>query len=219
MVIYLDLHLEVRLEVGQQREEDGEGELEDLRHGGDPIFWQGHTKVLLNGIDEHLVCLEDGPGVLQDGEEQLEGQDLGAQLMGPEQVRNSVFTLQLWQIKFIYKVTPHRNSILTVKILSRYQSRKMVVGSGWGHGSENVLLICQDWLLFCNSSISGKQTKQDLCGTEKRQCVCTLVASAQKCGRQTWAFGNWVCKKVFAEGQNFNNTILLRPYSFGSSFC
>lgn len=89
-VLYLDLHLEVRLEVGQQREEDGKGELEDLRHRGDPVLRQGHAKVLLDGIDEHLVCLEDGPGVLQDGQEQLEGQDLGAQLVGPEEMRDTV---------------------------------------------------------------------------------------------------------------------------------
>lgn len=81
---YLNLHLEVRLEVGEQGEEDGEGEFEDLRHGGDSILGQGHAQVLLNGVDEHLIGLEDGPGVLQDGQEQLEGQDLRPQLVGPE---------------------------------------------------------------------------------------------------------------------------------------
>lgn len=72
------------LEVGEQSEENGEWEFEDLRHRGDSIFGQGHTQVLLDGIDEHLIGLEDGPGILQDGQEQLEGQDLGSQLVGPE---------------------------------------------------------------------------------------------------------------------------------------
>lgn len=89
-MLHLDLHLEVRLEVGQQREKDGKGELEDLRHGRDPVLGQGHAKVLLDGVDEHLVGLEDGPGVLKDGQEQLEGQDLGAQLVGPEEGTDKV---------------------------------------------------------------------------------------------------------------------------------
>lgn len=83
--IYLNLHLEVRLKVGEQSEENGEWEFEDLRHRGHSIFGQGHTQVLFDGIDEHLISLEDGPGVLQDGQEQLEGQDLRSQLMRPEE--------------------------------------------------------------------------------------------------------------------------------------
>lgn len=81
--LYLDLHLEVRLEVGEQSEENGERQFEDLRHRGDSVLGQGHTQVLLDGVDEHLISLENGPGVLQDGQEQLEGQDLRSQLMGP----------------------------------------------------------------------------------------------------------------------------------------
>lgn len=84
---YLDLHLEVRLKMREQSEENGERELEDLRHGGDAILGQGHTQVLLDGVYEHLVGLEDGSGVLQDGEQQLEGQDLRSQLVGPETER------------------------------------------------------------------------------------------------------------------------------------
>lgn len=64
------------LEVGEQSEENGQRKLKDLRHRGDAVFGQGHTQVLLDGIDKHLICLEDGPGVLQDGQQQLEGQDL-----------------------------------------------------------------------------------------------------------------------------------------------
>lgn len=60
-------------EVGEQGEEDGEGELEHLRHGGDPVLGQRHTQVLLDGVDEHLIGLEDGPGILQDRQEKLQG--------------------------------------------------------------------------------------------------------------------------------------------------
>lgn len=74
----------MRLEVGQQGEENGEGEFKDLRHGGHSILGQGHAQVLLDGVYEHLVGLENGPGVLQDGQQQLEGQDLGSQLVGSE---------------------------------------------------------------------------------------------------------------------------------------
>ncbi len=83
-LFYLDLHLEVRLEVGEQSEENGEWELEDLRHRRDAVLGQRHAQILLDSVDEHLVSLEDGPGVLQDGQEQLQGQDLRSQLMGPE---------------------------------------------------------------------------------------------------------------------------------------
>lgn len=70
--------------MGEQSEENGQGEFEDLRHGGDPVFGQGHTQVLFDGVDEHLVSLENGSGILQDGQEQLEGQDLRTQFVGPE---------------------------------------------------------------------------------------------------------------------------------------
>lgn len=78
---YLNLHLEVGLEVGEEGEEDGEREREDLGDRGDAVLGQRHTQVLLDGVDEHLVGLEDGPRVLQDGQQQLEGQHLGAQLV------------------------------------------------------------------------------------------------------------------------------------------
>lgn len=73
---YLNLHLEVGLEVGQKCEENGQGEFEDLRHRRDAVFGQRNAQVLLDGVDEHLVGLEDGPSVLQDGQQQLQGQDL-----------------------------------------------------------------------------------------------------------------------------------------------
>lgn len=82
--LYLNLHLEVGLEVGQEGEEYGERELKDLRHRGDAVFGQGHAQVLFDGVDEHFIGFENGPGVLQDGQEQLERQHLGSQLVGPK---------------------------------------------------------------------------------------------------------------------------------------
>lgn len=82
---YLDLHLQVDLEVGEQREEDGQRELEDLRHGGDSVLGQRHAQVLLDGVHEHLVSPEHRAGALKHGEQQLQGHDLGPQLMGPEE--------------------------------------------------------------------------------------------------------------------------------------
>lgn len=37
-MLYLNLHLEVGLEVGQESEEYGERKLKDLRHRGDSVF-------------------------------------------------------------------------------------------------------------------------------------------------------------------------------------
>lgn len=87
---HLNLHLEMSFEVGQQGEEDGQRELKDFGDGGDAVFGQCHTQVLLNGVDEHLVGLEDGPCVLQDGQQQLQREHLGAQLMGPGDKRTAL---------------------------------------------------------------------------------------------------------------------------------
>lgn len=76
------MHLEMCLEVGQEGEEDGQRQLEHLRDGGDAVFRQRYAQVLLDGVDEHLVGFEDGPSVLQDGQEKLQREDLGPQLMG-----------------------------------------------------------------------------------------------------------------------------------------
>lgn len=63
-------------EVGQQREEDGERQLEDLGDGRDAVLGERHAQILLDGVDEHLVGLENGPRILQDGQQQLQRQDL-----------------------------------------------------------------------------------------------------------------------------------------------
>lgn len=82
-VFYLNLHLQVDFEVGKQGEEDGQWEFEDLRYRGDAIFGQCHTQILLDGIHKHLVGAKHWPGALQHGEQQLQGDNLGPQLMRP----------------------------------------------------------------------------------------------------------------------------------------
>lgn len=81
---YLDLHLQVNLEVGQQGEEDGERQLKDFWHRRDAVFGQRHAQILLDGVDEHLMGPKHGAGALQHGQQQLQGHDLRAQLVGPE---------------------------------------------------------------------------------------------------------------------------------------
>lgn len=76
------MHLEMCLEVGQKGEEDGQRQLEHFGDGGDTVFRQRYAQVLLDGVDEHLIGFEDGPSVLQDGQEELQREDLGPQLVG-----------------------------------------------------------------------------------------------------------------------------------------
>ena len=55
-------------EVGEQGEEDGQRQFEDLRHGGHAILGERDTQVLFDGVYEHLVRAENGTRVLQDGQ-------------------------------------------------------------------------------------------------------------------------------------------------------
>lgn len=90
LTLYLNLHLQVDLEVGQQGEEDGQWELKDLRHRGDAVFGQRHAQILFDGVDEHLMGAKHWPGALQHREQQLQGDNLGPQLMGSAQERNRI---------------------------------------------------------------------------------------------------------------------------------
>lgn len=85
---YLNLHLQVDLEVGEQCEEDSQRKLKDLRHRRDAIFGQRHTQILFDGVDKHLVSAKHWAGALQHGEQQLQGDNLGAQLVGPAEERD-----------------------------------------------------------------------------------------------------------------------------------
>lgn len=71
--------------MGEQGEEDGEGELKHLGHRGHPVLGEGHTQVLLDGIDKHLVGAEDRPCPLEHRQQQLQRHHFGAQLMRPEE--------------------------------------------------------------------------------------------------------------------------------------
>lgn len=75
------------LEVGQQGEKDGQRELKDLRHGGDAVFGQRHAQILFDGVDKHLMGAKHWPGALQHRQQQLQGDNLGPQLMRPAKRR------------------------------------------------------------------------------------------------------------------------------------
>ena len=71
------------LEGGEKSEKDAETQLKHLRHVGHPVLGERHTEVLPDGADEDLIRAEDGAGVLENGEKQLQREDLGAKLVGP----------------------------------------------------------------------------------------------------------------------------------------
>lgn len=75
----------MKFEPREQSQEDGERELEDLRHGGDAVLAESHAQVLLDGGDEHDVTAEHGASRLQDGQEQVQRENLWPQLMWPVQ--------------------------------------------------------------------------------------------------------------------------------------
>lgn len=78
---HLDLHLQVHLEIRQQRQKNGQRQFEHLRNGTDAVLRQCDAQILLDGRDEHVVGTKYGTGVLEDGEEELEGEDLGAEFV------------------------------------------------------------------------------------------------------------------------------------------
>lgn len=91
------------LEVGEQGEEDSQRELKDLRHRGDAIFGQRHAQILFDGVDKHLVCAEHRPGALQHRQQQLQGDNLGPQLMGPAEERDCMGIRYTLCLKRTYK--------------------------------------------------------------------------------------------------------------------
>lgn len=88
--VYLNLHLEMNLKVGQQGQEDGQRELKNLRHRGNAIFGQRHAEILLDGVGKHIMSTEHWAGTLQQRKQQLKGNNLRPQLMGPEMEKKSV---------------------------------------------------------------------------------------------------------------------------------
>lgn len=81
---YLDLHLKVHFEVGEQGKEDGKRQFKYFRHRGDTVFRERHTQVLFDGVHKHLMGSKHRSSTLQHWEQQLQGNNLRAQLMGPE---------------------------------------------------------------------------------------------------------------------------------------
>jgi len=74
-------HLQMVLEVENERVEDVERELEDLLHGRDAIREKRHAEVLLDGlVDESVVRSEHGAGVLDDEVQELEREDAVAHI-------------------------------------------------------------------------------------------------------------------------------------------
>ena len=69
---HLNLHLEMLFEASQQCNEDGQGELKNLRHRADTIFREGYTQILLDSIDEHGIGTKHWPCILQDGQQKLQ---------------------------------------------------------------------------------------------------------------------------------------------------
>ena len=95
---YLYLHLQVHFKVWKKSKKNSERELKDIRHWRDAVLGQRHTEVLLDCVDEHLVSPEDWAGVLQHGQEELQGDHLGAQLVGPGEGNGKQG--QRWEVKF-----------------------------------------------------------------------------------------------------------------------
>lgn len=104
------------LEVGQQGEEDGQRELEDLRYGGDAIFGQRHAEILFDGVDKHLMGAKHWPGALQHREQQLQGDNLGPQLVRSAKRRNcgSVSTKRM---SFSVKMKKERSTIKRFRLI------------------------------------------------------------------------------------------------------
>lgn len=60
---YLNLNLEMSLEIGEECNKDGKGEMKYFGDGGDAVLAEGDTQVLFDGCDEgiigpeHLACI------------------------------------------------------------------------------------------------------------------------------------------------------------------
>ena len=75
-------YLEVGGQNGEEQEEDAQREVGDLRVGVQRVGAEGEHQVLFDGAHKHVACLEDAARVLQQVQQQLQGQDLGAQGSG-----------------------------------------------------------------------------------------------------------------------------------------
>eukprot|EP01137_Pigoraptor_chileana_P033943 Opistho-2@25726 len=78
---HLNLRLQVALVERDEREEDGEGQLKHTRNGRHAVLRQRQAEILLDCVHKRVGCLEHRPAVLQNGQKELEGEHLTAQLV------------------------------------------------------------------------------------------------------------------------------------------
>lgn len=69
------------LEVWEEGKKYGKWKFKNFWNWWDSIFWQCNTKILLNSINEHLICPEDRSCILQNGQKQLQWKNLWSQFM------------------------------------------------------------------------------------------------------------------------------------------
>lgn len=96
----------------------------------------------------------------------------------------------------------------------------MVVGGfGGGYSSENILFNMLRLAAFLQLFHFWQADKAGFMWHRKKM-VCTLAASAQKCGRQTRALTDWVCKKKKSLVKDRISIMQFYwgLYGFGSSF-
>ena len=80
---YLYLHLQMSFEGRKQRQENGEREFKHFRNTGDPVLRQGHTQMVFNCANKHLISTEHRTRILKNRKQQLEAQNLGTELVRP----------------------------------------------------------------------------------------------------------------------------------------
>ena len=76
------MHFEVSLKGGEKSQEDCQREFKHCRHWWNTIFGESNTQILLDGCHKHFMGAEHRTSILKAGQQQLERQNLGTQLMG-----------------------------------------------------------------------------------------------------------------------------------------
>lgn len=96
--------------MGEQGKEDGKRQFKYFRHRGDPVFRERHTQVLFDGVHKHLMGSKQRSSTLQHWEQQLQGNHLWAQLMGPEREdRKMTAVIQMLMI-CLHKLNTFQNN-------------------------------------------------------------------------------------------------------------
>lgn len=82
-ISYLNLHLQVHLELWQECKKYCKWEFKYFRDRGHTILGESYTQVLLDGCHKHFIGSEYWTSILEDWQQQMEGQNLRTQLMWP----------------------------------------------------------------------------------------------------------------------------------------